>query len=274
MAFSHDLGGIEYFEMNAFPKEKEDIIRLVGERTRRLRVAWSDRGDFVDKISTPPWNTYPYDDSGATVWKTAVIPFPNVEMGQGSAASGPKEDLANYAWALVTVEYTTAIFSYGGNILSETLSPYTEYYPHEYRHLQWAADAEPLTPGERPKMVESGLHYKLKYYNAISIPAVALTANSCVNKVAYTMKTIGLTFGAEMLLYRGMRLAKGVYIDGVSPLQPEYNFSFVYRNGHGWQGHWRQPKAVGAIGVAGWDTLEAHDGVAVKLQPTADFSVF
>jgi hypothetical protein len=183
--------------------------------------------------------------------------------------------MGDYEWALVTVKYTTDLGSVGGNILSEDFSTFTNHWPMDHRWFMWDSDNERLTAGQRLVFVETGIHYKLTYYNAVSIPELAFKGVSTVNAAPFDSYLLGgMTFDAECLLYRGMRLHLGVSTAGVSPMQPQYNFTYVYRNGGGWQALWRPENADGGDGVGGWDSIKNLAGDAIRIHQTADFSVF
>ena len=223
-------------------------------------MPWEDRTSFETQVLSNPGNVYPYDNSGAIAYQTYTEPL-RAALTQGAA-----EDLADYECAIVRVKYATFHLS-GTLLISEELSSYFEASPLDYRHLTWASDQKPLTPGHRVGRMECGVNYRLTYHNAVALNVSALTFQNTVNDGNVSMKTLDLTFAADTLLYRSFNVGIGVYSVGVTPIKASYLFTFVYRGGFGWQGLWRADK-----NPAGYDQVGFQGGAAQNLYTQSTFN--
>jgi hypothetical protein len=248
---------VPYYEVQDYPRERETW--KTGIKRRRFRVAWADRHSFVAQITTPPNNVYPYDNSFATAHKTAIVPWDLCRLTWDTYF-----DIASYEWAMVDIEYTTDI--YASAMLSEELHPENRMHHVDHRWFEWA-DGEPLTAGENPVRYDCGLTYYLTYMKTFFIPASAIAAAGSTNDAPFAMKVFPYTFNTGFLLYRGPTGNVTRYDVGVRPAQVTYKFSYVYRDGTGWNGVWRALTGQHEI-------VNNHAGVQVALNPSASFAGF
>ena len=251
--------GISHYEMQGYPKSRWKDGHFYG--TRKVRVAWYERDDFLEQLDTADNNGWPYVD-GPTAYALArhvtIEPLPAKITGTGTGSSQ-----ASYEWALITIEYTTKGPQSDGHgaWIEEWIKPFVRYMRIDQKGLTWAAGAAAVEPGDAPALVRYGLEYHRKYHRLPSVPWQATNWVGYVNSDALIAPTISQAFPAGTLLYAGADISTRV---SMSKLQRyDVKYSFLY-----WPGGWNKffNPATGTF-----DSINVN-GVLFEAFPTISFN--
>lgn len=161
-----------------------------GSATVQLQCNWSDRHALInDLLGTP--RSFPYNAS-LTAMQAGCVPLPSKPTTDGQACV--------YTDALVTVTYSNQIV----DVASEVIEPFTEFNELDYRRFRWTSGVtgRPLIEGEQAPFQIPMLNLVRTRYRLSEIPAEVITCLGCCNSIAYTSEILGITFGAETMLYQ------------------------------------------------------------------------
>lgn len=222
-----------HYEVAGWPRERHRVNYFSAIRV--LKCAWDDRFTLKDELSSYPDNLYPYNTATqATVVDIKVTPWPKGRQSQGTT-----ENLADYEFARLIVEYSTQ-GPQSANLLTERLVTRTETHRVDHTSLSWS-NAQPIivTPDEAPIRSTHGLTYIIKRYSIPAIPNYVYTMPGYVNSNNYTSTLLGKTFPAGTLLYAGSDVQRTITMAGITYWQVEDVFHYAYNGGGGWNYAWR-----------------------------------
>lgn len=220
--------------------------------TRILRCAWEDRHSLVAQLrrayvvtagtrSFRIGDKYPYR-SGAFV--SAVTGIEGV--GKPSAGSG---NTVSYPQADLTVEYTERNFDPDGGgggsdgsdgsgstapvvVAEEEIDAAGEFLTLPTKKLAWDILAfDPIENAEAPGLLVPILSWSYSFSEDDSIPTSVKDAVGMVNSSSMTSPSLGLSFGAEEVLFHKLRVTRRVFADG--SVQSDVTLLFLIRN-HSW----------------------------------------
>ena len=247
---------IEYSELNdglnVFPREHYGWEN--GDHIRRLVCNWSDRYELADEIDG---TIYPYNtNSGAYCIDIRIDPWPGASEDAGSG-------MAYYEKAVVTALYSTRYYHNGTELRSEELGPKTTTLSLSHYPLAWgAANGPPLHPKEAPEPFLPGLVYTITRHKIWTMPVSVLGLVGCINSGAVSSVMLGLTFGAQTLLYQPPRITRKFTSGGITSFFVKQ--SFIYQPGT-WNKCFRTDTAT-------WTDIYVAGGDRVLPYTVADFS--
>jgi hypothetical protein len=204
---------------------------------RKLECAWDDRDALILGIVSYPDNLYPYNDSGAAVVSVSSDPLPRnaAQKLNGNAR------LAKYDIETVIVRYSTRL--YAPSAVIETLDPYLEFEQASGDALYFKVEGQWVPVGAGSNRLHVGQDYRVKYINKTLIPNDWEVYTGTINAGVMTTKTLGLSFAAGTVLYRGLRLSRTTTIEGAHRFTAELGFTFQPRMNRagaalGWNARW------------------------------------
>lgn len=186
-------------------EESFDRASGVFQGTRRFRVKWADRAQFR------------FDVLGLGSLLSLPDTFPGWPMAYArSCATQPEGSLiVSAAAATVAFEYAVATVQYAmqpgetkasneRTLIEESMEPSAQVLQLPHQDLYWDnAQAVPLEIEEAPYKICRYVDWNITLHGLDAVPATAITYMGCVNSVAVTSPTLGLTFAVETLLYHG-----------------------------------------------------------------------
>ncbi len=258
--------GVSYSEEDGSPKV---TFAVDGYKvTRRLICAWADRYELAASLfdtsfsitSTPRRVVYCND--------CQIEPMKGKNTGSGSVSS--------YEKAILSASYESIKNTWetnGGDKLSETFEPATEYNKLPYEDLRWAsAGGDPLMYDEAPGRPSTIMVYSITYYEQRKVPDDAFNYFDCVNSAAIVPKSEGLRnliFTPETLRFDPPSLQHKVSSNGESRWNITYRFQYRpnYWAGtnYGWNYFWRPSANT-------YQTIYDKSGQRIYIFRPADFS--
>jgi hypothetical protein len=220
-----------YPELTGFPKEKwhEDGF----EATRCILVPWDSRYTAVAEVAANGGELYPYKpDTLARAIGAGVD-------GYGAIQGNTSDGIGYYEFAAITIQYSTRAPEYqeSGVFVSEYMEPGTEYIRLDYEDLRWGSNSgAEIKPGEAPSKLIPIQNYVLVFHRVSCIPAAAESLVDYCNAGPATAYTLGRTFPAETLLYRGYTASRDLQLGHIPSWK--YALTFSYRP-VGWNKFWR-----------------------------------
>jgi len=217
-----------------------DLVSYGGFAWKSLQAA--NTGNQPD--ISPTW--WQYILSGvAYVLGFEAQPYSTEEAQLGTGST------TDYEKALVTVYYGRT--ASGGDptstaAYSESLEPTAEFLTLDYSEYTWgddsgAAKAPVLKENESPGRLVRGLDYIFTRYNQTTVPSAALSLVGFVNTAAVTASSLGITFGAQTLLFNPPTISRTVDATGVGSWTITYRMTYKpnWQGGveKGWNWFWR-----------------------------------
>ncbi len=258
---------VPFYELHTWPREKGDILK--SGAVRKVKVAWKDRGQFIYELMLTANMEYPYwstfaNTSTAILTGWTAIPFPG-ELKKNDVW----DDMADYDYALVTLHYTTDIYTDGTNFLKETLGPAHEFERLPFKEVYWDnGQANPLKRQEAGIRVTPMMDYTLTYYRLTAVPAAVFTYPSVINSDGFATKALGYTFLANTLRYNNARVTHSYVFGAATYYNVTYYFTFKpnrsTQGAHtlmGWNTEWRQDVNNGA-----GDYSKIYDGAGNEIK--------
>lgn len=202
----------------------------------QLRAKWSDRHGIMSNLLTAPL-AWPYHSNG-NVYAVSGGMQPMIESATKDGSG------LVYEFAILSVHFETLTKSTGGNntdvtIFSESIDPTANFLTIPPDGFFWKGSGSQLTPlkqEEAPGKLEIGLDYGVTYYNLTFIPAAALTLIGSVNSAPVVSPSLGLTFGAETLLYNPPKITRNITTQGNNRYTMACRFTYKQA---GWNQFWR-----------------------------------
>lgn len=158
-----------------------------------------------------------------------------------------------------------------GNV-TENLEPTCEFQTLPHTDFIWdGAGQIVLKPEEAPAKQNRGVNY-VRTLSKIEppLPIELITLQGCVNNGSIVSTSLGLTFPAETLMYRGVSLSRTMQ-PGADPDAADLAWNMTLKFGvkySEWNKFWRGP-------LEGWQGFKIKaTGAAYKNYPPEDFSVF
>jgi hypothetical protein len=212
------------------------------EATRILRCDWSDRYDLEAEILAAGGEQYPFRSATGLRARSIAIRPANGEILDASG----DPTMASYQQALLTVAYRTPTTGdaeeVGDALISESLEPWTEFYTLDWSKFRWGAtDGPPIKENEAPGRLVRGVDYIFTRHESATIPAAAFSLIGKVNVASVTATLLGVTFGAQTLLYKPPTLQRSITTDGAEAWKIIYRFSY---RPEGWNRFWRPETAT------------------------------
>lgn len=249
---------VQYAEMQGYPIGKWSGGDFDGYR--RLKVAWDSIYNLLSSLENTAW-PYATGPSACTPISATVKPFPGCRQhGSGNKAS--------YDWAMVDMRYTTRGPTWKkslGYSVHETTSPFTQVKQIDPDgKLFWNNnDTNPLTTREGPIAQWHGMKFSLTFSGLRTAPSGAWDYLKYVNSNAVTSYTLGRTFAAGTLLYKGAVIGAN-YAWGRMP-RYSVTYEFIY-----WPpGH----NTIFRQESAGFVPVYHAGGAAFELYPQTTFNV-
>jgi hypothetical protein len=220
-----------YPENDKYPKETwtQDGFEAV----RCVIVPWSERYAEVARIADNGGELYPYNTS---ILARAI--GAGVE-GHGNIKGQDANGLGYYDDALITIRYSSNAPEYqeSGVFVSEYMEPSGELLQLDYEDFRWeSASGTELKPSEAPTKLVPGTNYVLVFHRVNFIPAAAESLVDYCNAGPVTAYTLGRTFAAETLLYRGYTASRDLKLGSLPTWR--YALTFSHRP-VGWNKFWR-----------------------------------
>jgi hypothetical protein len=240
-----------WYEVEGSPQENGSREQFTA--TMQVRCAWDDRIDVMSywgSITSPV--VYPHiPETLAIVESLSCQPH-----GTKITASG---QLAGYDSALITINFSNKVDSETMSV--ETIEPMCEYAPLDASLFEWT-DGSDVKDAEAPGLLQQSLVYELEYPAAQRVPTGYLSATGCCNLASWSTLTLGLTFGAETLLYTPKRCTRVLKTDGFEAFS--LGMAFTYR-ATGWNTFWRHSSAS-------YEQIKLKNGAVYKSYPPCDFN--
>lgn len=221
-----------------------------------LRCAWAERYLLIESLIGKVWPYSPGDNGPACI-SAGCMPSP-------ARASTDEQSLV-YETAIISFNFSNQIKDF----ISETLEPTAEFQILDYKRFRWSSAAgEPLLEGEAPGLLQRGLNLNRTIYQVETVPTTVLTACGHCNRVAYTSALLGLTFGAETLLFNPPTLSRSIKTNGDETKTIAMKFSFKPNT---WNKFFRQKNANVAPDF-GWEYIYTTEGEIYKPYQPDDFA--
>lgn len=244
---------VDYSELTLPRKSPIETNGTEGFRaTRILRCAWSDRHTLAAQLQRAYQvsvtgtisrtfrigDKYPYRDG---VYVRNVISMEGA--GKPAAGSG---NTVSYPFADLTVEYGERNFdpdsgggsgSSGGSdalvvVAEEEIDAAGEFLTLPNKKLYWDASQEdPIENAEAPGLLVPILSWSYSFSEDDSIPSSVKDAVGKVNSGSMSSPSLGLSFGAEEVLFHKLRVMRRTFSDGST--QSDVTLQFLIRN-HSW----------------------------------------
>lgn len=212
-----------------------------------LRCAWADRFLLMEDIM-------------GNVWPHCNGAWANKASSQPDKSSYITVDQScEYIHALVTVQYGTKV----RDLFSESLEPTAEFITLDHKGFRWGGD-DPLLEGEAPGMLQKGLNLVRTSYQLAAIPAATLTCVGCSNLAAYTSTMLGLTFGAQTLLFQPPTMNRTFKTTGTEGWTLQTKFAYKPQT---WNRFFRSKTNA-------WESITYINGTPYLPYPPATFSAF
>lgn len=234
---------VDYEEIGESPVVAWNTLTGRYTATRTLKCAWDDRNDLVADFLTPfPGVAYP-DNAFARANDSSIMPF-----GKSVPLIPVNPKFLAWTHAIVTIVYNTPsrgdpIVNEDASITSETIEASTEFLTLDHSRFRWDSGSGPvLRAAEAPGRQNVGFDYVYTRYNVASVPILAMSYLGAVNNADVTSTSLGLTFGAESLMYAGLTLNHRSASDGSGQVI-DYTMRFSWR--FNWNMFWRLDKPGG-----------------------------
>jgi len=219
-----------YAELDGWPREVWGNGGFRAER--KLMCAIADVNAVLIELAAAGGQIYPYRPNTLARAITAEV--------EGFGVIGYQSpNMGSYEWAIITVRYSTfgPHSPNGSTFVSEQLQPSGEFITLEEGDLRWDSDeGTALKDREAPGKFIPGFDYLVTFYYVDNIPAAADTLVDYCNSAAITAYTLGRTFAAETLLYRGLSARRDIQFGGAPSWRLTYRFSY---RAVGWNVFWR-----------------------------------
>ncbi len=219
---------VSYVEDHGSPREELGSNGFTA--VRDLICAWSLRHTLAANLLRGQGALYePQPLIPVRAIRVGIQPVPAEQRGVGSVALYEKSRL--------TVEYgrpekNTSL------LISESLEPAVEYLTLDFEDFRWAADAtKTLQENEAPGKAHYSAYYVITRYEVAVIPLAVLNLMDTVNQYPVVAPTLGLTFGAETLLYSPPVMSRNITVDEIEAWN--LTFRFAYKK-TGWNVFFRQ----------------------------------
>lgn len=219
-------------ELDGSPVEEWNRDTGAFRAVQRFKIAWADRLTLADMFLRSGGMTYEHAPAfpGLLARTAATEPFGRQE--------GSTPNIARYAHAIVTITFATPTPDTPiiiGNILTTVaIEPNAEFSTLDHTNFRWSSgNGAELQPNESPGKLQIGFDYILTQRGLSSVPLHVLSYPGSVNHETFPASILGLTFGAETLLYNPPNVTPGV-----QPGTWDVSFRFSYRQS-GWNNFWR-----------------------------------
>lgn len=248
---------VTYTEMDGWPRGGWQAGEFDAERM--IRVAWTDRAQFLAELDTYPNNQYPYADgpADAIVRRVKTIPF-----GASTAASG--SSLASYEYALIQVWHSTRGPVWNtllSCLVQENLFPAPQLKFVSRQNLRWKSDNKEVLASDEPQLDDTLYEYVVSFSRLLTLPAWVLTrpgvcnSNSVAILLNPTLGTWALTMQPETLKYNGCEISGKWSLGLVARWNVTASFLF---KGSKWNWYWRPDG--GPLQQGGWEQMVTKTG--------------
>lgn len=252
---------IPFIDIGYYPREKIGVLKWFGyEGVRQCIVPWAQRRAFMVNMLYTAWPSA-YDGVNAYCIQAEQEPFP--ESAVGDAGNG----YVSYEFALVTLHYTTNVFSPRSGVIGwERIRGQAHTHPIRIPSgaLHWnASDGTAVKDGDSPAYFDDpGMIYERGYAGVSSIPAAVFTSWKGINANDITAETLGVTFAAQTLKFNEYSADRQVTVSGGQA------WKLVYE--HFWLPH---VNAAGtALGHNSFWNAEANDYQRVYLSDGTQYT--
>lgn len=205
-----------------------------------LICPWDDRYPVLFNIlfAQKEWPYLPGSDIRAMTGSTTAFDgSKNIDNGSANDYVDAKVTI-NFEWSKVKANAPGG----GTAIYSESLDPTAEFLTVPYQDFRWTnPTGDALKKEEAPGRLEIGLDYTVTWNGLIAIPNLALTLIGCVNNATVTSPSLGLSFGAETLLFNPPKITRAVSGTGEDKFQMITRCTFRQM---GWNAFWRAKTAT------------------------------
>ncbi len=225
-------------------KASESVEENGYKATMGFKCTWANRNAVLGYWLGNGGLLYPRNEaSGARARSGTAVPLgaqsSNVLLDGGPGCIGVWDH------ALVTINFAydnvTPDQGQGGELISETLEPTAEFVSTDPIGLAWY-DGTALTKDEAPGKLIRGINYTYTRHFVTALPEPALTFFGSSNASSITAVLLGLTFGAETLLYSPPQCQrKWDQTMQTAGWSVTYRFSYKYP---GWNWQWRGKTAT------------------------------
>lgn len=259
MAITYTAPAVEHVELTHPRRSPMESDSGEGfQATRILRCAWASRHQLSAQLQRAYEVTsgsrtfrigdkYPYRDGVFVRRVTNIEGVGKPSSGSGNTVSYPQADLI--------VEYAERQFDPdndgGGSgsgssgsgstppiiVAEEEVDGAGEFLTLPNKKLYWDSSQEdPIENPEAPGLMVSLLSWSYSFSEDDSVPVSVLNALNKVNSGATSSPSLGLSFGAEEVLFHKLRVRRQSFADGTS--QSDVTLVFLIRPG-GWNKFYR-----------------------------------
>lgn len=248
------FSAIDCCEEAGTAQENYSEINGVMTASVTLRCTWANRHVLVQDVVG---NKRQWPKGGFVLplaHAAAIVPV----ITPGAVPQDGQEII--YGDALVTINYSSIVT----DLVSHSIEPTAEFITLDYRRFRWgAADGLPLAEEEAPGLLMRGLNLVVTEMEVFPpLPANYLTAPGSVNNAAVSSALLGLTFGAETLLFAPPSISMSRNTLGQVKTQVVKKFTFKPQ---GWNVYYR------AI-TNSWESIFIADGAEFKSFPPISFA--
>jgi len=238
---------VPYTEM-ALPDESptESMADDGARATRAIKCNWADRWRLADLLM----HAYRINGIFGTAQRTFFKPdfYPHRQglflknissirpVGQSSQGDAPNLiDWKAPSFAVLICEYESSDFDDDTTqdesevkYADESVNIAAEYMTLPSKKLTWdAGETEKLGDDATASRVIRMIEWELTFTELGTLPQNMIDFAGTVNTAIVTSRTLGWTFGAEQLLYNGLRGQRELFIDGARAW--EATMSFMWR---------------------------------------------
>lgn len=219
-------------ELDGSPEESASLWGF--KAVRRMKTPWADRTSLLTDLLTFPGQVYPFSNEWGDAYCVDAQAFGRGKMGFPGG-------VPSYEYAEVVARYETPGLSGGsggGNVaVAESIEPLTEFVTLPWEGFRWSSAAgKAISQDEAPGRLEVGFDWVYRRFNVLTVPLSVATLTGNVNNASMISATLGLTFGAETLLYRPPFIERVFLTGGSTAVNITYRFSFRVS---GWNKYWR-----------------------------------
>lgn len=237
---------------------QENYAEITGIMTASvtLRCAYLDRhalaNDIISNRREWPKGGFvlPRAHSAAIVPVLTPATAEPVEAGQE----------VRYAEALVTINYSSVIT----DLITHSIEPTAEFITLDYRRFRWgAADGLSLAEEEAPGFLLRGLNLVVTEFEVLPpLPGSLISLPGSVNNAALSSALLGLSFGAETLLFAPPVV--NMSRNSLGQVKTQLTKKFTYKP-QGWNKYYRSV-------TNSWESIYIAGGAEYKNYPPASFA--